>query len=96
MSCSPITPLFHVAGQLVRLTALAVRADAQGRGVGRSLVSAAEEWSWQQGARRIEVTSGDHRPSAHAFYATVGYVQDQRRFVKHADVVGTLSTPKRR
>lgn len=76
--------LFHTPGQLVRLTALAVRGAAQGTGVGRALVRAVEAWAWSVGARRIEVTSGDHRPGAHAFYQALGYKPDERRFVKHA------------
>jgi GNAT superfamily N-acetyltransferase len=52
-------PLFHAPGQLVRLTALAVRPEAQGAGTGRALVAAAEEWAWSVDARRIEV-----RPAA--------------------------------
>ncbi|GLC24654.1 GNAT family N-acetyltransferase [Roseisolibacter agri] len=77
-------PLFHTTGRLVRLTALAVRGEAQGRGVGRALVQAAEAWAWRVGARRVEVTSGDHRPGAHAFYQALGYALDERRFIKHA------------
>ena len=77
-------PLFHAPGQLVRITALAVREGAQGAGVGRALVEAAEEWAWSVGARRVEVTSGDHRLGAHAFYQALDYALDERRFVKHA------------
>ena len=36
------------------------------------------------GARRVEVTSGDHRPAAHAFYQAIDYAVDERRFVEHA------------
>lgn len=79
-----VLPLFHAPGQLARLTALAVSGEAQGRGVGRALVAAVERWAWSVGARRLEVTSGDHRPGAHAFYQAVGYALDERRFVKHA------------
>lgn len=77
-------PLFHTHGYLVRLTALAVGRKHQGQGVGRQLVEAVEAWSWQMGARRIEVTSGDHRPEAHRFYTAIGYATDERRFVKQA------------
>jgi GNAT superfamily N-acetyltransferase len=88
-------PLFHAPGQLVRLTALAVRAEAQGTGVGRALVAAAEAWAWSVDARRIEVTSGDHRPGAHAFYRTIGYALDERRFVKHAPATRAASDEAR-
>lgn len=79
-------PLFHVSGYLVRITALAVSKAAQGAGLGRMLVTAVESWAWGAGARRIEVTSGDHRPAAHAFYQAVGYAIDERRFVKNSPV----------
>jgi len=76
--------LFHAPGQITRLTSLAVRADSNGKGVGRELVSAVETWSWTAGACRVEVTSGDHRQDAHSFYQAIGYALDERRFIKHA------------
>jgi GNAT superfamily N-acetyltransferase len=79
-----LLPLFHAAGLLGRITSLAVNPSARGKGVGKVLVSAAEHWAWSKGAQRMEVTSGDHRPAAHAFYQAVGYSLDERRFIKHA------------
>ena len=79
-----VFPLFHAPGQITRVTSLAVRGEARGKGVGRNLMAAVETWSWNVGARRIEVTSGDHRPDAHAFYQAIGYSLDERRFIKHA------------
>lgn len=79
-----VLPLFHAHGGLARITSLAVRAEAQGQGVGQALVAAAEAWAWSQGSQRIEVTSGDHRPEAHAFYQAIGYSLDERRFIKHS------------
>jgi GNAT superfamily N-acetyltransferase len=46
------------------------------------LVAEAEEFAWNNGCSRIEITSGDHRPDAHAFYEAIGYFQDCRRFIK--------------
>ena len=79
-----VLPLFHAPGNLARLTALAVRHDHQRSGVGRALVGAAEAFAWQRQCRRVEVTSGDHRPDAHEFYESLGYRTDERRFIKHA------------
>ncbi len=76
--------LFHAHGQITRVTSLAVRSEARGKGVGRNLMAAVETWSWVAGARRVEVTSGDHRPDAHTFYQAIGYSLDERRFIKHA------------
>jgi GNAT superfamily N-acetyltransferase len=79
-----VFPLFHAPGQITRVTSLAVRSEARGKGVGRKLMEAVETWSWAAGARRVEVTSGDHRPDAHSFYQAIGYSLDERRFIKHA------------
>lgn len=68
---------------LGRITSLAVRVEARGKGIGKVLVAAAEEWAWGAGAQRMEVTSGEHRPGAHAFYQALGYLLDERRFIKH-------------
>lgn len=78
-----ITPLFHAPGHLARITALSIRDGHQRRGIGRSLMAAAEQWSWATGAARIDLTSGNHRPEAHRFYESLGYGTDSRRFVKN-------------
>lgn len=77
-----LIPLFHAYGYLGRLTALSVAKSHRRHGVGRALVDAAEQWALGAGALRIEVTSGDHRPGAHAFYASLGYESNERRFLK--------------
>ena len=76
-------PLFHADGCLGRITSLVVAPDCRQRGIGRLLVAAAEEFAWAHGCIRVEVTSGDHRPDAHAFYEHLGYQLDCRRFIKH-------------
>lgn len=76
-------PLFHAEGFLGRITSLVVAPDSRERGIGRLLVAAAEEFAWAHGCTRVEVTSGDHRPEAHAFYEHLGYQLDCRRFIKH-------------
>jgi GNAT superfamily N-acetyltransferase len=50
--------------------------------LGRRLVAEPEEFAWNNGCARIEITSGDHRPDAHGFYEAIGYFQDCRRFIK--------------
>ena len=87
-----VLPLFHASGNLARLTALAVRRDSQRRGVGGALLTAAEEFAWASDCRRIEITSGDHRPEAHAFYRRLGYLEDERRFIKRAPDFGKASS----
>ena len=75
-------PLFHADGFLGRITSLIVAPEHRERGIGRLLVAAAEEFAWAHDCTRMELTSGDHRPEAHAFYEHLGYRVDCRRFLK--------------
>jgi ribosomal protein S18 acetylase RimI-like enzyme len=79
-----VIPLFHVGGNLGRITSLVVSSQWQRHGVGSELVRAAEEFGWSQGCLRIEVTSGDQREGAHKFYRSLGYEFDERRFIKRS------------
>ena len=64
------------------LTALVVREDTRGRGVGRALVSAVESWARDHGAGRMVVTTALRRAGAHAFYERLGFEFTGRRYVK--------------
>lgn len=75
-------PLFHADGYLGRITSMVVDPEFRRRGIGRLLVSSAEKFGWEHGCTRMEVTSGDHRADAHAFYEHLGYQVDCRRFIK--------------
>jgi GNAT superfamily N-acetyltransferase len=77
-----ILPLFHVEGNLGRITAVAVSSRFRRHGIGGQLIGAAERSAWAHGSVRVEVTSGDHRAEAHAFYEAIGYQQETRRFLK--------------
>lgn len=80
--------LFHAEGRIGRITSLVVDAAHRGHGVGEALVAAADHFFVGQGCVRAEVTSGDHRPAAHAFYAAQGYAADERRFLKRYTAKG--------
>ena len=64
------------------LTALVVREDTRGRGVGRALVTAVEQWAHERGADRLIVTTALRRAGAHAFYERLGFEFTGRRYVK--------------
>src|SRR5450432_1814204 len=55
------------------LTGLVVGSDARRRGVGRALVSAAEEWAMRRGLTGISVRSNAARSESHPFYEHLGY-----------------------
>jgi len=67
---------------LGRITSLIVTGDAQGHGIGRMLVEAAEAWMRERGCQLVEVTSNDRRAEAHAFYRHMGYERTSIRFAK--------------
>lgn len=74
--------VIHRPAPLGRITALVVASDAQGQGIGRMLVEAAENWMRKGGCQLVEVTSNDRRADAHAFYRHLGYERSSIRFFK--------------
>jgi GNAT superfamily N-acetyltransferase len=64
------------------LSALVVRADHQGQGVGRALVEAAGRQAAAWGCATLELTSRDDRQVAHRFYAGLGFESRSRKFVR--------------
>jgi GNAT superfamily N-acetyltransferase len=50
--------------------------------VGRLLVEAAEAAAREAGATRLDLSTGDWRPDAHAFYARLGFVDNARALVR--------------
>lgn len=73
--------LHHVL-PVAQLTALVVPPDVRGRGVGRALVSEAEQWARERGADRLVVTTALHRAEAPLFYERLGFEHTGRRYVK--------------
>jgi GNAT superfamily N-acetyltransferase len=74
--------VIHRPAPLGRITALVVDEAAQGHGIGKLLVEAAEEWCQKGGCQLLEVTSNDRRTEAHAFYRHLGYERSSIRFFK--------------
>jgi GNAT superfamily N-acetyltransferase len=72
----------HVDAPVCYITALVAAHDARGQGVGRLLVSAAEQWARAHGCIRLSVTSAEHRADAHAFYPRCGLPYSGRRFTR--------------
>lgn len=52
---------------------LVVADGVRGRGIGRRLCGAAEDWARERGMEKLRVTSRSTRPDAHRFYLRDGY-----------------------
>lgn len=87
-----LCPYFERSGSWARITALVVADEARGQGVGSRLVSAAEAFAASRGCDRMEVTSSDHRESAHAFYRSRGYLVQTGRSSRFLRVLGGHGT----
>lgn len=77
-----LIPLFHRDGSLARITSFVVSSSSQHCGVGTVLLTACENFARAHGAERLEVTSGDRRPVAHAFYEHRGFEREGVRMTR--------------
>jgi GNAT superfamily N-acetyltransferase len=63
------------SGRRGEILGLVVAPQARGRGVGRKLVAAVEEWAVQLGLRQLAVRSNIVRTESHPFYERLGFVK---------------------
>jgi predicted N-acetyltransferase YhbS len=61
------------ADPLKYVMALAVDPQSQGRGIGKALLTACEDWAKADGAAGVRLSSGSDRLAAHQFYLHQGY-----------------------
>ncbi len=66
----------------LKINGLAVLPAYQGRGIGRQLMAAAEQWGRQRGLSHALLNSGIKREQAHGFYRHLGYDRDSWCFDK--------------
>jgi GNAT superfamily N-acetyltransferase len=65
-----------------RVTDLVVSLTHRRFGIGSALIAAAEQEARRAGAPRLDLSSGDWREDAHAFYAGRGFESRARSFTK--------------
>lgn len=71
-------------GTYVRILAFVVNEQYRGRGLGKQLIKAAENWATELGCNAIVLSSGnrDERIEAHRFYKSQGYDIKSSGFIK--------------
>ncbi len=90
-SGGPVLGWVHVFGHhlmesegAAEVGGLVVDSRVRGRGIGRSLMAAAEAWARERGYARLTLRSNIIRAEAHRFYQGLGYtiVKSQHKFQK--------------
>jgi ribosomal protein S18 acetylase RimI-like enzyme len=73
----------HFAGELdVYVGELVVDRKAEGRGIGRMLMAAVEDWGREQGLAHISLDTGAANAHARAFYRALGYEEEDVKLTK--------------
>lgn len=69
---------------MINILGIAVSSDYRRKGIGRALLSRAEEWGKENGVKIARLNSGGSRKEAHNFYRAMGYDDKkmQVRFLK--------------
>jgi ribosomal protein S18 acetylase RimI-like enzyme len=67
---------------VVHVETLATEAEAEGRGVGRVLMTAVEDWARDRGASFVTLNVFDTNARARGFYARLGYQPETLHYVK--------------
>jgi len=80
-----LVPRLDQARLSCRVTDLVVSVPHRREGIGRALIQAAEASARAAGATRMDLTTGDWRAEAHAFYETLGFQDNGRALKRHLD-----------
>ena len=75
-------PVYEHSRPIGWILALCVASDQRGNGVGKALMTAAEEHYRNQGVTDIRLHSGLQRDDAHGFYEATGFEKSGYRFRK--------------
>src|SRR5580692_562732 len=76
-------PSTHFTGERDGYIGELVVADrAARRGIGRALVTAADEWARDRGLRNLTLHTGAYNAGARAFYADLGFAEEEVRLTR--------------
>lgn len=63
------------APKMINILALSIDTDFHGKGCGKALMTAMEQWADTVGATGIRLNSGENRTEAHRFYEHIGFTK---------------------
>jgi len=67
-----VRPAFDKPPEVI-VQAIVIDADSRNRGIGKTLMAAAEGWASERGYRSVALYSNVSRDDAHSFYNALGY-----------------------
>lgn len=72
---------------MINILGLAVSSERRRQGLGKALISGAENWGKELGINTVRLNSGHSRKDAHEFYRAMGFDDEklQIRFIKKID-----------
>lgn len=72
---------------MINILGLAVSSERRRQGIGKALISGAENWGKELGINTVRLNSGHSRKDAHEFYRAMGFDDEklQLRFIKKID-----------
>jgi ribosomal protein S18 acetylase RimI-like enzyme len=85
-----VRPTRHFTGeQDGYIGELAVAEHAARQGIGRALIDAAEFWARDAGLANLTLHTGSYNTSARAFYAALGFAEEEVRLTRPVSVAPT-------
>lgn len=81
-ACGHLVRTISLGAPMAHLTAIVTDSRARGRGVGRSLIGAFDDWAEAHGAREAVYISDGRSHGAHRSLDAYGFARDGQRFAK--------------
>jgi GNAT superfamily N-acetyltransferase len=81
------------SGPRCEILGLVVDPDHRGRGVGRRLVAAVEQWAMTRGLEQMAVRSNIRRAESHPFYERLGYLRTKTQHAYRKRLVTASEEP---
>jgi len=79
--------VLHLPAPEGRISSFCIDEKVRGKGIGKTLLNAAEDYFKENGCYKIVLNSNLKRPETHQFYLNRGYQFTSKHFVKFLEVV---------